>query len=353
MPTPKLKPGHPSWEQAEAAWMRHQQGERISDIAEDIERNWTVVEHWIQKVEQHVSGAGALSGYDLETPEKTPQQAWNEAHKTTERTISATLSKQWKTIDRPPGPFVLFHSTDEHLDDDATPLKLVEADIRASHEMGAIMCHGGDALNSWPLQGRLAKKWAEQQCTLPDSLLRWQYFVEIFKPDVVTHGNHQEMITMIADLMNVYLPENTIQDYWTVNFKVQPQGGREFKVSLSHKFQKGSSWFHPHHGFIREILEGEEADIYLEGHLHVSGWMYRTLPQRGVSALGVSSAGYKVVDKYAARISRGGKIPKLKGRAHWIVCDDQADKDQQAAMPFDCPIQAEAYLSGLQNLRAA
>lgn len=67
----------------------------------------------------------------------------------------------------------------------------------------------------------------------------------------------------------------------------------------------------------------------------------------------VSSAGYKVVDKYAARISRGGTHPKIKGRAHWIVCDPMADEDAQVCVPFDCPRQAEAMLNGLQNLRAA
>ncbi|MCJ8139980.1 hypothetical protein [Falsirhodobacter halotolerans] len=46
--------------------------------------------------------------------------------------------------------------TDPHLDDDATPLSLIEADIRASRDMGAIMIHGGDALNNWPENGRLA-----------------------------------------------------------------------------------------------------------------------------------------------------------------------------------------------------
>lgn len=84
----------------------------------------------------------------------------------------------------------------------------------------------------------------------------------------------------------------------------------------------------------------------------MSGVLYRTLPERGLSLTAVSSAGYKVVDKYAARISRGGKVPKLKGRCHWIVVDPMTE-DGHACIAFDCPRQAEAYFNGLQNLRAA
>jgi hypothetical protein len=81
--------------------------------------------------------------------------------------------------------------------------------------------------------------------------------------------------------------------------------------------------------------------------------MYRTLAERGFSFCAVSSAGYKILDKYASRISRGGVIPKVKGRAHWLVCDDQAEGPEMPAVAFEEPWQAEAYLNGLQNLRAA
>jgi hypothetical protein len=81
--------------------------------------------------------------------------------------------------------------------------------------------------------------------------------------------------------------------------------------------------------------------------------MYRVLPERRIAATAVASAGYKLLDKWATRISKGGKIPKIKGRAHWIVGDPYADEDQTACVAFDCPRQAEAYFNGLQNLRAA
>lgn len=292
-------------------------------------------------------------GYDTGLDEKSPEDAWNEHAGVFERVFSSSLAKRWRVIERPKGPFAVFHTTDEHVDDDKTPLRLIEADIRAADEMSAIKCHGGDVLNNWPLAGRLAKQWAEQNCTLPDALKRMQHFFHLLRPDVATMGNHEEMNPYLAQLIEAELPQNCITDYWTVNFKVETPQGRPLRAVLSHKFQKGSSWFHKAHGHIREMLEGEECDLLMDGHLHSDGVLDHSLPERGHSALCVASAGYKVMDKWAARISKGGKTPKLRGRAHWVIVDPQADYDANFCTAFKDPLQAEAYLSGLQNLRAA
>jgi hypothetical protein len=215
------------------------------------------------------------------------------------------------------------------------------------------MCHGGDALNNWPMAGKLAAQWAHQQCTAPDALLRLKHFITIFRPDVWTDGNHEEFNPYLDTIINDALPASVIRDYWTVRFVVQAEGGRPVRAVMSHKFQKGSSWFHKAHGHIREMLEGEEADVLMDGHVHSDGVLDHSLPERGHSALCVASAGYKVLDKYGARISRGGSIPKLRGRAHWIVCDPEAEHDENLATAFKSARQAEACLNGLQNLRAA
>ncbi|MEO1018798.1 MAG: hypothetical protein AAFY56_14065 [Pseudomonadota bacterium] len=359
MPTPKLQPGHAQWPVVEAIAEAYREGggDGVHGLRQDIAKRfdlpWTRVDDYLRRYQEaQDSDLIFKQGYDLNLSEKTPEEAWNEHDKAFERTVSGILQKRWRTIKRPKGPFVIFHATDEHLDDDATPLRLVKADIDAAHGMGAIMCHGGDALNNWPLAGKLAKKWADQQCTLPDALLRLQFFIEAFKPDVWTDGNHEEMNPYLDQLISGWLPEKVIRDYWSVNFRVET-GGRPIRVIMSHKFQKGSSWFHKAHGHIREMLEGEEADILMDGHLHSDGVLDHTLPERGHSALCVASAGYKIVDQYAARISRGGKIPKLRGRAHWIVCDPFCEPDENLAVAYKSPRQAEAYLNSLQNLKAA
>lgn len=180
-----------------------------------------------------------------------------------------------------------------------------------------------------------------------------QYFLEIFKPEVWIDGNHEEMNPYLDELIKAYLPKTVIRDYWLVNFIVETPDGRDFRVVMSHKLQKGSSWFHPHHGAIREGLEGQEADIYMEGHIHTAGVMHKYLPERNHRFIAVASAGYKAMDKWATRISKGGKMPKIAGRSHYIVCDPQADETEFPAVAFDSPQRAEAYLNGLQNLRAA
>lgn len=332
--------------------MLTQHGGNISAAARELGLPRPTMQNFVRNYANKVPSKLTDVGYKIEARERTPAEAWASHAGVAERTIGNAIGNRWKTIVRPRGAFVVFHSTDEHLDDDATPLRLIEADIGAAHALGAVMCHGGDLLNNWPMAGRLAQQWAQQECTAPDALLRAQHFVSIFKPDVWTHGNHEEMNPYLSSMMEGWLPEGCIKDHWTATFVVET-GDRPVSCVLSHKFQKGSSWFHPHHGVLREALEGEEADLYMEGHLHISGTMHRSLPERGISMTAVSSAGYKVVDNYAARISRGGTSPKIKGRAHWIVCDPMADDDAQVCVPFDCPRQAEAMLNGLQNLRAA
>lgn len=133
----------------------------------------------------------ADAGYDLSYADRTPEQAWQEHASAFERKVGKQLARNEQSLTRS-GPFVIYHSTDQHIDDDASALNVLRDDIQASHDLGAVMCHGGDLLNNWPLAGKLAKQWAEQACTLPDALLRAQHFIDIFKPDVWVDGNHEE-----------------------------------------------------------------------------------------------------------------------------------------------------------------
>lgn len=334
----------------EAVWILHNQGLSGPEICKELNIGKSAVKNRLSRARRALKKAEVEGyGYNLTDKEKTPEEAWNGHVNAFERAVGLSMAKQWKTIRRD-GPFVIFHCTDEHIDDDKSALNILKADIDASHDMDAIMVHGGDLLNNWPVAGRLAKEWAQQQCTLPDGLLRAQHFIEIFKPDVWVDGNHEEMNPYLMQLFEQWLPKTTLRDYWTCKFQVKTPN-RTARCAVSHKFSKGSSWFHKLHGHLREILEGEEADLLMDGHLHSDGVIDQTLPERDLSTLCVASAGYKLTDKYAARISRGGKIPKMRGRAHWIVFDDQASESASPFTAFKEPSQAEAYLSGLMNLR--
>lgn len=329
-------------------WKEHQ---NFAEVARILGVNRKTVE---DHVKRWLAENKIEANYDTEVDAKTPKQAWDEHTPVFERRISALMKKRWPKIQRTSaGAYVIFHATDEHLDDDACPLKIIEDDIKASHGMGAIMAHGGDLLNNWPMAGRLAKLWAEQTATRPDGLLRAQHFIDLFKPDVWTQGNHEAFNPYLDDLFKTWLSKKTIIGDWSATFQVISPGGRTLRAILSHKFQKGGSWFHKTHGHIREMLEGEPADLLMDGHLHSDGVLDHTLPERQHAALCVASSGYKVADKFAHTISKGGNMPKLRGRAHWIVVDPQADFDANFCSAFKDPLQAEAYLNGLQNLRAA
>lgn len=334
-----------------------QQGLPLVEAARRLGMKPNTLKEWLNGqggVDMVVSAAPLVAlGYSVAVPERRPEDAWAAGSDTFERTLSKAVAKRGRVVKRPKGPVCIFHSTDEHVDDNSTPLRLIEHDVQAAKDLGAVMCHGGDLVNNWPMAGKLAKQWAEQDCPLPDALLRAQHFLAMFDPDVATMGNHEEMNPYLAQLIEGWMPKKTITDYWSVRFDVETPGGRPVRAVLSHKLQKGSSWFHKLHGHIREMLEAEEADLLMDGHVHSDGVLEHTLPERLHASLCVASAGYKVLDKYASRISRGGKLPKLRGRAHWIVFDTQAEYDETFGVAFKSPRQAEAYLNGLQNLRAA
>lgn len=289
-------------------------------------------------------------GYNLADFEISKEEAWSSHVRAFEVKVGASLASQWQTIKRPSGPFVIFHCTDPHVDDDGSALNLLSEDIRASHDLDAIMCHGGDLLNNWPMAGRLAQQWAHQTCTMPSALKRAEHYIDIFKPDVWVDGNHEEMNPYLDSWIKDKLPKNVITDYWVCNFQVKAGRSDPFKAVLSHKLGKGSSWFHKLHGHLREMMEGQEADLYMDGHLHCDGVIDHSMPERGMNAVGVASGGYKLADKYARRISKSSGEIKIRGRAHWMVCDPDAEFDESRVTAFKSARHASAMLSGLQNL---
>lgn len=322
-------------------------------IAEQLGVSMQTVKGRMARAKRHMDTRASLegAGYDLERGELTDQEAWDGHKREFERTLARNLAADWQIIKLPPGPFVLFHITDPHVDDPGSALNLIRDDLARSHEIGAIVCHGGDLLNNWPEAGRLARLWAEQGCTKAVALQRARYYIqELAKPRVWVDGNHEEMNPYLADLIGEWLPSGVVRNHWAVKFVVQA-GPRDVRCVLSHKLQKGKSWFHNLHGHLREMLEGDPADVLMDGHIHCNGLIEHSLPERGHHAMGVASAGYKLHDRYAQRISRGA-LPKIRGRAHWIVCDPFAEMDEDLAKAFTGFRQAEAYLGALQNVRA-
>src|SRR5690606_10644871 len=61
------------------------------------------------------------SGYDLNNVERTPEDAWRSHVSAFERKVGKTIAAKDQVIKRT-GPFVIFHATDEHIDDDASAL---------------------------------------------------------------------------------------------------------------------------------------------------------------------------------------------------------------------------------------
>lgn len=294
------------------------------------------------------------AAYDLNgSAELTPEEAWNTHDEVFRREAIKALDRKGYKIKRGRGPVVIVHFTDTHIDDDKTPLRILEREIQRAHDLDAVRCHGGDALNNWPMAGRLAQEWARQECTMHTALLRLQHYITILEPEAWVDGNHEEMNPYLEQIIRDRLPKECLQDYWTIDFDIVPKNGRVIACRMSHKFQTGSSWFHKTHGHIRQALEEAPVDLLMDGHLHSYGAALHHIPGRQQTTCMIASAGFKELDNYAARISKGGKVLGRYGRTNWIVADTEADEHEQFLTPFTSADQAEAYLNGLQNLRAA
>ncbi len=250
----------------------------------------------------------------------------------------------------PSGPFVVWHCTDEHLDDNGSRIDALADDMGAARRLSASRLCGGDILNNWPLGGRLAGKWAEQEATLPEGLALAKWSLNHYPPDVYAFGNHEKMNAYLKEWLLEVMPRRTVVGWWSVRFVYRPAQGRSFVVTLAHDFSQGKSWFHPLHGHIREDLESGSSDIYLAGHLHCEGSMAFTNAKTGRRPLFCRSRGYKQFDGFATQIGKGGNAGG--GHSTWLVLDPREDCDERAMFAFADWRGAEAMLNGLVNLQA-
>jgi hypothetical protein len=85
---------------------------------------------------------------------------------------------------------------------------------------------------------------------------------------------------------------------WEARFSLAFPNGWAPRIFASHNF-KGTSIWNPTHGLIREGKTGDEADLYICGHLHESAEQGFENVSRGRYQRFVRVRGYKFMDKYA------------------------------------------------------
>jgi hypothetical protein len=197
-------------------------------------------------------------------------------------------------------PFAIVWFTDVHLGDNGadyhTLVQHCELVAKTPHAFGVFM---GDASNNWPVTGKLAKKWADQETSkhqerqlvewfLKESGVPWLFWA-LGNHD--TWGDGETILHMMnADLV----PMST----WGAKVTLECATGREIRMDLAHD-HKGHSMWNPLHAETKAAQMGWQSDFVFSGHRHTAALHFEEYASRGSAAWLMRTKGYKTSDEYA------------------------------------------------------
>jgi hypothetical protein len=244
--------------------------------------------------------------------------------KANERKQKAINARTWFPIkvkeDKPYG-FLIFG--DPHLGVNCR-WDLLERHIAIARQPGVYAGNIGDATDSWPWSGRMAKLWAENDISHKTErrLAKWFMFEAGISWLIFLLGNHDQWnnAEFYKELGANYVP---VID-WRAQFRLIHKSGKEVRIDASHG-RKGSSIYNPTHGTLRDAKFGELADIFLTGHTHNFGLFDIEFPEKKAHAWLAQVSGYKLGGLYE---TTNGFAQSNRGAAVLAVIDPQTGKTQ-------------------------
>jgi hypothetical protein len=197
-------------------------------------------------------------------------------------------------------PFAIVWFTDVHLGDNGTAydllLKHCHLTADTPHTFGVFM---GDASNSWPVNGKLGRIWAEQETSkhqerqlvdwlLNDSGVPWLFWA-LGNHDLWADGE-TILRSMNADLVPMAA--------WGAKLTLEFANGRECRMDLAHD-HKGHSMWNSLHAETKAAQMGWSADFVFSGHRHNAALHFEEFPARNQASWLMRASGYKKADHYA------------------------------------------------------
>ena len=163
----------------------------------------------------------------------------------------------------------------------------------------------GDTVDSWPVNGRLARLWSENPISLGVewTLVRW-FFHEAM-PDkwlVWLLGNHDTFNTNGAAMFKE-ISRNVVPVMETeAKFVIWTPNKSHFPIIARHDFP-GHSQFTTLHGIVRYLRERADVDrgvhvLGVEGHKHQWAIHEEEQADRGYLFTAIRAKGYKMPDEY-------------------------------------------------------
>ena len=190
---------------------------------------------------------------------------------------------------------------DLHLDDDGTNIAKVldHAEIFSGTHPGLYAAFLGDAQNSWA--GRLERLYGEQSTSINESLALAEHVLRKIYWLFIVIGNH-DLWSRQQALFEWLVRDNTvITKTHEQRIRLLFPNKREVVVRARHGFPGHSQWT-KQFGQIKAAVLGGDADIYVGGHKHVSGYSHGWHDGQRRMWHAIQVASYKEIDDYPVEL---------------------------------------------------
>lgn len=195
-------------------------------------------------------------------------------------------------------PYGIIWFGDPHLGV-ATNWALLEKHIAIANQDGIYGGNIGDTTDNFPWTGRLAKIWAEKDISSQTErrLATWFMMEAGIRWLVFLLGNHDswnggtEFYKMIG-------AHNVPVIDWRARFTLVHKNGSQTRIDAAHG-RKGNSIYNPTHGTLRDAKFGEEAALWVTGHIHSYGLFDIEFPEKKQRTWLAQISGYKTNDHFA------------------------------------------------------
>ena len=321
--------------------------ETLQDIAAHLNCAPSTISYHLRKAGVEPVTNGGLSKKPPQVPLKEDVPAnelWEHRKNRYKRKAEAKEANREAVFkvedDRPIG--LLFFG-DPHVDDDGTDLEQLELHAELTREVdGLYGVNLGDTTNNWV--GRLARLYAEQGTTASEAWVLAEYWLRSVDWLFMVGGNHDawsgsgDPINWISKSMHVHYVD-------AVRARLKFPNNEDFTIHARHTFPGHSQW-NTTHGVAKAAKFGDDADILIAGHKHVSGYQVVKHPITGKISHAIQVASYKVYDCYAEQAGLDQHISPCAV----TVLNPHAKKNVNRVQVFWCPEDGKVeYLTYLRQ----
>jgi len=195
-----------------------------------------------------------------------------------------------------PGVLSLLFFGDLHLDDPGTDIDLCYHHAALTHIDGVYGVSIGDHTNNWV--GRLARLYGNQSTTAAEAIVLCEDFLKSARWAFIISGNHDTW-SGAGDIVRwVSSQAGALHGDHQLRCQLRFPQGDPLTIVARHNFAGNSQYSASFGANKASMLDPNPAELYVNGHTHVSGYNIRKNGKILSHALQLSS--YKQHDTYAA-----------------------------------------------------